>query len=74
MDHVRDPLTIKGSLERIALLPLNYTRYNTIIVYERIFCRTRESGIFHIFRKSPLMKLRKGGKSHFWFLFLLKVF
>lgn len=42
MNHARDPLTIKGSIERIALLPLNYTRYNTIIVYKRIFCRTRE--------------------------------
>ena len=43
MNHARDPLTSKGSIERIALLPLNYTRYNTIIVYNRIFCRTRES-------------------------------
>jgi len=31
MNHARDPLTIKGSIERIALLPLNYTRYNSII-------------------------------------------
>jgi hypothetical protein len=45
MNHARDPLTIKGSIERIALLPLNYTRYNIIIVYKRIFCRTSELAI-----------------------------
>lgn len=34
MNQANDPLTIKGFIERIALLPLNYTRYNTIIVYK----------------------------------------
>ena len=43
MNQARDPLTIKGSIQRIALLPLNYTRYNPIIGYKPIFCRTRES-------------------------------
>lgn len=42
MNQARDPLTIKGAIERIALLPLNYTRYNAIIVYKWTFCRTRE--------------------------------
>ena len=43
MNQSRDPLTIKGSIERITLLPLNYTRYNAIIVSKWIFCRTGES-------------------------------
>lgn len=38
----RYPLTIKGLMERITLLPLNYTRYNVIIVYKCIFCRTKK--------------------------------
>lgn len=48
MNHARDPLTIKGSIERIALLPLNYTRYNVIIVYKLTFCRTKESDTIKI--------------------------
>ena len=45
MNQMRDPLTSKGSIERIALLPLNYTRFNAIIVYKLDFCPTRESEI-----------------------------
>jgi len=34
----KDPLTLKGLIKRITLLPLNYTRHNAIIVYNRHFC------------------------------------
>jgi hypothetical protein len=37
---LKDPLTIVGfSIERITLLPLNYTRYIFIMVYKYIICR-----------------------------------
>ena len=49
MNQTGDPLTIKGSIERIALLPLNYTRYNTIIIYEFPFCRTKQSDILILY-------------------------
>jgi hypothetical protein len=41
----KDPLTIKGLIKRITLLPLNYTRYNAIIVYNWTFCPTGKLGI-----------------------------
>jgi hypothetical protein len=40
----KDPLTLKGLIKRITLLPLNYTRHNAIIVYNRYFCPYRERG------------------------------
>lgn len=42
------PLNYVGLMERITLLPLNYTRYDAIIVYIETFCRVRESGIIII--------------------------
>lgn len=44
MNQTKDPLTIKGPIERITLLPLNYTRSNGIIVYKWTFCRIVEQG------------------------------
>ena len=41
----KDPLTFK---ERITLLPLNYTRYNAIIVWKWNFCRITK---FNVIKK-----------------------
>ena len=49
MNKTERPLNyLRGLLQRITLLPLNYTRYNAIIISKRAFCRTGELGVIKI--------------------------
>lgn len=61
-----DPLIVKGFVERIALLPLNYTRYSSLIVLKWNFCRTLKLAV--IKNKDRIIERIMFRRSRFFFV------